>query len=109
MVGFRIDPNRAAEFIRAAQQLGRVRRRNGAIRWAIFSDPFDPAHYVETYVLESWLARERQLERFTLADRALRDHVFSFQTGDTPPVVSRLLLARPPEISSNPAPGQTGD
>lgn len=96
MVTFRIDPARAAEFIRVARELGRVRRRNGAVRWALFSDPADPAHYLETYVLESWLARERQLERFTVADRALRDQVFAFHTGAAPPAVSRLILAQAP-------------
>ncbi len=93
MVTFRINPARAAEFIEAAHELGRVRRRNGAAWWSLFSDPFDATHYVETYVLESWLARERQLERFTVADRTLRNHVFSFHLDATPPTVSRLLLA----------------
>jgi hypothetical protein len=80
-----------------------VRRRNGAVRWALFSDPFARAHYVETYVLESWLARERQLERFTVSDKALRDRVFSFQVGAEPPTVSRLILARSPAANRDPA------
>ena len=87
-------PDRAAEFVRAAQELGKVRRRNGVIRWARFSDPFDPAHYMESYVLESWLARERQLERFTVADRTLRSRVFSLRVGSAPPSVTRLILAQ---------------
>lgn len=107
-VTFRIDPARAAEFIESAHALGQVRRRNGAMRWSLFSNPFDPAHYVETYVLESWLARERQLERFTVADRALRDRVFSFHTDAAPPKVSRLILARAPGISSGPAQEEHG-
>jgi len=96
-VTFRIDPTRAPEFIQAAQKLGRVRRRDGAIRWALFSDPFDPARYMETYVLESWLERQRQLERFTVADHAVRNHVFSMHLGPAPPVVSRMILAETPE------------
>jgi hypothetical protein len=67
---------------------------NGAVRWSLLSDPFDPAHYVESYVLESRLARERQHERFTVADHEIRDRVFSFQMGSTPPLVSRMILAR---------------
>jgi len=95
-VNFRIDPARATEFIPAAHELGRVRRRDGAIRWSLFRDPFDPAHFVETYVVESWLDRQRQIERFTVADHAVRNRVLNFHIDPAPPVVSRLILARTP-------------
>lgn len=98
-VTFRIDPARAAEFIQAAHELGRVRRRDGAVRWDLFHDPFDPARYVETYVVESWLDRQRQIERFTVADHDIRNRVMAFHVGETPPVVTRLLLARRPAAS----------
>jgi MFS family permease len=94
-VTFKINPERAEEFIRAAHELGRVRRRDGAVRWSLFADPFDPARYMETYVVESWLARQRQLERFTVADHAIRNRVFSLHVDAAPPAVSRMILARP--------------
>ena len=94
-VTFRVDPALAAEFIRAAHQLGRVRRRDGAIRWALFRDPFDPGRYEETYVVESWLERRRLIERFTVADNAIRNRVLSFHIGECPPYVSRMVLAIP--------------
>ena len=97
-VTFRIDPAKAAQFIEAAQELGRVRRRDGAVRWSLYADPFDPARYMESYVLESWLERQRQLERFTVADHAIRDRVFGLHVEASPPVVSRMILARSPKV-----------
>ena len=109
-VTFRINPERAEEFIRAAHELGRVRRRDGAVRWSLFRDPFDPARFMETYVVESWLARQRQLERFTVADHAIRNRVFSLHQDTTPPVVSRMILVRVPanqaRASSSSSPDQ---
>ena len=95
-VTFQIDPARADEFVEAAQELGRIRQRDGAMRWTLFRDPADPARYVETYLVESWLERQRQLERFTVADRKVRDRVFSFHIESEPPKVSRMLYTRPP-------------
>jgi len=103
-VTFRINPERAEEFIRAAYELGRVRRRDGAVRWSLFVDPFDPARYMETYVVESWLARQRQLERFTVADHTIRNRVFSFHVDSAPPLVSRMILARVPDQTPVPVP-----
>jgi MFS family permease len=95
-VAFRINPVQAEEFVKAAHELGRVRRRDGAGRWSLFRDPFDPARFMETYVVESCLARQRQLERFTVADHAIRNCVFSVHLDAAPPMVSRMILARVP-------------
>jgi hypothetical protein len=57
---------------------------------------------METYVVESWLERQRQLERFTVADHAIRNRVFGFHVDAAPPVVSRMILARLPTNRHSP-------
>ncbi len=94
-VTFHIEPARADAFIAAAHDLGKIRRRDGAVRWSLYRDPFDSTRYMETYVIETWLERQRQIERFTVADRAVRDRVFAFHIGPHPPVVSRMIVATP--------------
>jgi hypothetical protein len=96
-ITFQIDPARAEEFTHAAHAMGRVRRRDGAIRWSLFRDPVHPGRYMESYVLESWLERERQIERFTVADHAIRNRLMGYHIGENPPDVSRMILARPRE------------
>ena len=92
-VEYRIDPRRAAEFTSAMLELGRVRRRDGAVDWGLYDDVSDRGRYLETFVVESWGEHLRQNERATMADRQIWDRANSFHLPDGLPPVSRLLYA----------------
>jgi len=90
-VEYRIDPRRAADFATVMLELGRFRRRDGAVDWGLYEDVAEPGRYLETFVVESWGEHLRQHERTTVADRLISERANSFHILDGPPPVSHLL------------------
>lgn len=78
-VEYRVASDRAAGFLLAMEDYGRIRRRDAAFRWGIFRDLGDADRYVEMFLVRSWAEHLRQHERSTNADReverVLRSHV----------------------------------
>jgi MFS family permease len=94
---YRIDPETSEEFDRAIQELGRIRRRDGASRWGVFHDVADPGRRLETFLVGSWSEHMRQHARLMEADRATEDEVRAFHLGEGPPVISHLVADNPTE------------
>src|SRR5256885_3950271 len=92
-VEYRIDPRRAAEFVEAMRDIGRIRRRDGALRWGLFEDVAVPGRFVENFITDSWAGHLRQHERATVADQQARDYIHAFHIGDEPPVVAHFVYA----------------
>ena len=84
-IEYRIDPRDSADFVRALDELGFERRRDGAFAWGIFEDAGDLGRYEEAYLIESWLELMHLRERVTNADRVLEDEI-------------RQMLIAPPRI-----------
>lgn len=93
-IEYRIDPARSAEFVHAMEKLRRVRLRDGAYFWEIFSDAEDPARISECFLVDSWLEHLRQHERVTHADREVQERAWKFHIGQEPPVVRHLIASR---------------
>lgn len=92
MIEYRIDPARAPEFRTLMQESRRSRLRQGALAWELLRDISDPGRYVEEITDESWTEHLRRFDRVTAGDVALRDRKLAFHRGETPPVVTRLVL-----------------
>ena len=92
-VEYRVDPARAAGFVAAMDELGHIKKRNGALRWRLFQDTDDPEHWVETYVVADWVEHLRLARRTTEADRAVERQVAAFDRKGSP-VVRRLVARR---------------
>jgi MFS family permease len=93
-IEYRIDPARSTAFVDAMQALRRIRRRDGAISWALYEDAAQPGLMIEVFLVESWLEHLCQHGRVTNADRVDQESVRAFVIGDAPPVVRHLLGLR---------------
>jgi transmembrane secretion effector len=99
-IQYQVNPEKGKDFVVALHALGRVRRRDGAIRWGVFHDAADSTHCVETFLLESWLEHLRQHQRGTIADRAIEETARAFHVGAAPPQATHLIYARSKETTS---------
>ena len=89
-VEYRIDPGKRRAFLAALDRLCHERRRDGAYRWGVFEDAADPARFVETFLVESWLEHLRQHQRVTNADRVMQNEVLRFQVEGAPKVTHMI-------------------
>jgi quinol monooxygenase YgiN len=92
-VEYRIDPSQADAFTLAIRDLEPIRRRDGAVHWAVYQDPGEKGRYVESFVVESWVEHLRQHERMSVSDRAVQERIRQFHVAGTPPAVTHLIAA----------------
>jgi MFS family permease len=90
-IEYTVMPKRTAEFVDAMHEYGRMRRRDGAYRWAIFRDTEVADRYLEIFLVNSWAEHLRQHERQTQADRELEGRIHGYLSGK--PMVRHLIDA----------------
>src|SRR5262249_57505249 len=89
-VEYQVDPRQADAFMEAIRDLEPIRRRDGAVTWAVYRDPGRNGRYVEAFIVESWLEHLRQHERFTVGDRTVQERIPRFHIAAAPPAVPHL-------------------
>jgi hypothetical protein len=92
-VEYRVGPADAPAFVAAMDEVGHLRRRNGAVRWRLFQDVADGERWIEAFVVGSWLEHRRLRRRMTMADVAVEARAIAFHRGEVPPV-RRYMIAR---------------
>jgi predicted MFS family arabinose efflux permease len=88
-VEYDVIPERAADFIETMQEYGRIRRRDGALRWGIGRDLEIPGRYLETFIASSWAEHLRQHDRITRADSQIEERIGSYTRKE--PTVRHLI------------------
>jgi MFS family permease len=101
-IEYRIDPKDRGPFLRALDELGFERRRDGAFAWGIFEDAGDVGRYEEAYLIESWLELMHLRERVTNADRVLEDQIREMLI-EAPRIEFLIAAERGGELLNQPA------
>jgi hypothetical protein len=91
-VEYEIEATNSDEFLAALEKFSRVRRRDGASRWAVYYDTEHPTRYVETFIVDSWGEHLRQHTRLTQADREIEERVHRLAA--KPAKVRHFIYAR---------------
>jgi MFS family permease len=90
-VTYEVAPRDHAAFVRAMQEVRRIRRRDGARRWMLMQDMTEPAVWVERFHSPSWVEHVRRYHRFTVSDQEIERRALAFHCGAEPPKIRHLL------------------
>ncbi|MBH8570098.1 MFS transporter [Microvirga sp. STS02] len=90
-IEYHVEPENWAAFHTAAEQLKRLRLRDGALRAGVFADVNDPTRISEFFYLATWGEHQRQHHRFTREDQVVEAAVRRFHSGPEAPRVTHLL------------------
>ena len=81
-----------SDFLAAARRLARMRRREGALHWGLYTDPNDTRRLVETFTVPSWSEHLRTAARLTTTDARVLAEAREFHHGDEPKLTALLTL-----------------
>lgn len=90
-VEYHIDDADRAAFHALLGELGRTRRRDGAVIWGVAEDVATPGIHLEYFVTPSWIEHLRQHERVTAEDRALQEKVRALHRNEHAPIVRHFV------------------
>jgi MFS family permease len=68
LVTYSVEDAQSERFVQAMTDVGRQRRRDGAMQWRLYRDVDAPGRYVEWFTVATWAEHRRQVERSTATD-----------------------------------------
>lgn len=86
-----VPTHRLPAFVTTAHRLKKMRRREGALNWALFEDVERRGTHIENYLMTSWAEHRRQAERRTGNDQQVLDEITNYHNGDEGPRTRYLL------------------
>jgi len=92
-IEYRVQSSNAVRFVALINELGRIRRRDGARWWSVCQDIDDPNTWIERFESPTWIDYLRRQSRPTRADQDVRQQVSKLIEGGRG--TGRRFLQRP--------------
>jgi MFS family permease len=93
-IEYQVPEDNAEKFVALINELGRIRRRDGARGWSVCQDLDEPTLWVERFESPTWIDYLRRQTRLTLADQEIRKRLAELIKGERGSV--RRYIERPP-------------
>jgi predicted MFS family arabinose efflux permease len=94
VIEYRVPAQNAVEFVAVINEIGRIRRRDGARAWSISQDIDAVDLWIERFECPTWLDYLRWRTRPTQSDQVVRERLLQLSTDEQLRV--RRLVVRPP-------------
>jgi MFS family permease len=107
VIEYRVPPGNAVEFAALINEVGRIRRRDGARAWSICQDIDAVDLWVERFECPTWLDYLRWRTRPTQSDQLVRERLLQLVADESFNV--RRLVVRPPGAHPLGAPPDTDE
>jgi MFS family permease len=99
-VEYSVDAANAAAFCAAITEVGRSRRRDGALQWWLFQDTADPSRFVETWIEATWAEHLRSHDRVSVAHRDMEERARALLRSGTSMQIRHFIA---PPVEPTPA------
>ena len=103
-VEYRISVADTDTFLDVMTERRRMRRRDGARRWALARDMEQPERWTESYQIPTWTEYLHYNERATREDASIGDRLRALHAGEGLPVVHRMIVRRAGPAQPDPVP-----
>jgi predicted MFS family arabinose efflux permease len=102
-VEFVVDAPDADAFRTAMAEVGRNRRRNGAMDWWLFQDTSDPSRFVETWIESTWAEHLRYHERVSVAHKEVEERAQRLRRKGSTPSTRHFVVTAGPSAAATAA------
>lgn len=93
-IEYQVDKDKLSEFHTRTGQLQKIRKRDGAYYWELYQDTAHVQHYIECFMVESWLDHLRQHDRVSVSDKALQEKISSCLVAGSTTTIKHYVASR---------------